>query len=115
MNLIIRIILNGFALIAADQFISGFQIKGIEAALIAALILGIINAIIRPILIFFTLPITVMSLGLFILVINAMTFLLTARIVEGFTVYNFSGAFWGALVTSIVSWILNSMAKDKKK
>ncbi len=114
MNWMIKVILNGFALLVADQFIAGFEIRGIKAAFIAALILGIINAIIRPILIILTLPITITSLGLFILVINAITFLITARIVDGFVVHNFSGAFWGALVTSIVSWILNSLAKDKK-
>ncbi|OEG00118.1 hypothetical protein BHF71_06220 [Vulcanibacillus modesticaldus] len=112
MNWIIKIILNGFALIVADLFVAGFQIRGIKASLIAALILGIINTIIRPILVLFTLPITIFSLGLFILVINAITFALTAWIVDGFVVYSFSGAFWGAIMTTIISWLLNSLAKD---
>lgn len=113
MSWIIKVILNGFALLVADQFISGFHIEGIKAALIAALILGIVNSIIRPVLVILTLPITIISLGLFILIINALTFSLTAWFVDGFTVYGFNGAFWGALVTSVISWILNSLAKDK--
>jgi len=112
MKFIVRLILNGFALLVADHFIEGIHIQGITAAIIAALILGIVNTIIRPILIFFTFPITVLSLGLFILIINAITFSFTAAIVNGFTVDNFGAAFWGAIITSIFSWILNSFAKD---
>ncbi len=112
MGWIVRVILTGFALLVTDQFVAGFAIKGITAALIAALILGIVNAIVKPILVFLTLPITIFSLGLFILVINAITFTITAALVDGFTVYNFSGAFWGALITGLISWILNSLAKD---
>ena len=112
MSWIVRVILTGFALLVTDQFVSGFAIKGITAALIAALILGIVNTIVKPILVFLTLPITIFSLGLFILVINAITFTITAWLVDGFTVYSFSGAFWGALITGIISWMLNSLAKE---
>ena len=113
MKWIVKIILNGFALLIADQFIQGFEIEGIKSAIIAALILGIVNAIIKPILIFLTLPITILSLGLFILVINGITFMITANFVDGFTVFSYQGAFWGALITSLFSWILNGLAHDK--
>jgi len=112
LNWLVRLIINGLALLVADQFISGFAIRGFTSAIIAVLILGIINTFIRPIFLFFTLPITVMSLGLFILIINAITFSMTAWLVDGFTIYSFSGAFWGAIVTSITSWLLNNMAKN---
>lgn len=114
MSWISKVIINGLALLIADQFISGFRLEGFKAALIAALIIGIVNATIRPVLVFLTLPITVLSLGLFILIINAVIFNMTAWIVEGFTVYSFKGAFWGALITSITSWILNGLIKDKR-
>ncbi len=112
MSWVSKVILNGFALLIADKLVAGFQIQGIIAALVAALILGIVNAIIRPVLIIFTLPLTIFSLGLFILIINAITFMITAWFVDGFIVFHFSGAFWGALITSFISWVLNSLVKD---
>ena len=115
MNFLIRLLLNGFALLIVDALIEGVHIQGFTAALISALILGIANAIVRPILVFFTLPITILSLGLFILIINAFTFSLTAAFVDGFTVDSFGSAFIGAILMSIFSWILNSLAKDSKK
>lgn len=112
MSWVSKVIINGFALLIADKLIPGFQLEGISAALFAALILGIVNTIVKPVLIFLTLPVTILSLGLFILVINAVTFALTAFFVDGFTVFHFSGAFWGALLTSIISWLLNMLVKD---
>ncbi len=113
MKWIVKIFLNGIALIIVAQLISGIEIKGFTAALIAAVILGLVNTFIRPILLLLTLPITFFTLGLFILVINALTFAFTAWIVEGFYVYSFWGAFFGALLTSLFSWILNGISKEK--
>ncbi|WP_339060454.1 phage holin family protein [Tepidibacillus marianensis] len=115
MRFLVRLILNGFALLVADRLVEGIHIQGVTAAIIAALILGVVNTIIRPILILFTFPITILSLGLFVLIINAITFSFTAAIVNGFTVDSFGAAFWGAIITSIFSWILNSFADDKGK
>ena len=113
MKWIVRILLNGLVLLIVDQIVSGIEIKGITAALVAAIILGLVNTFIRPILILLTLPITFISLGLFILVINAMTFAFTAWIVDGFYIYSYLGAFFGALLMSIISWFLSGISKDK--
>lgn len=109
MKWIISLCLNGLALLIADYLIPGFHIKGIFAALLAALVLGLVNTFIKPILVVLTLPITFFTLGFFIFVINAFAFIIASWLVPGFTVYSFWGAFWGALVTSIISWILNSV------
>jgi len=77
--------------------------------LLAALVLGLVNTFIRPVLLVLTLPVTFFTLGLFILVINALAFLIASWLVPGFTVYTFWGAMAGALITSIVSWLLNGI------
>lgn len=109
MKWLITLSLNGLALIIADFLIPGFHIKGILSALLAALVLGLVNTFIRPVLIILTLPITFFTLGLFIFVINGFAFLIASWLVPGFTVYSFWGAFWGAIVTSIISWVLNGI------
>lgn len=109
MKWIITLFLNSMALLIADFLIPGFHIKGFFSALLAAVVLGLVNTIIRPVLVVLTLPITFFTLGFFIFIINAITFMIAARLVPGFTVYSFWGAFWGALVTSAISWILNGI------
>ena len=83
------------------------RVDGVWAALVAAFILGIVNAVLRPILIFFTLPITVLTLGLFLLVINGLMLLLVSSIVGGFHVNGFWGAVLGSILISLVSWVLS--------
>jgi len=83
------------------------RVEGMWAALVAAFLLGIVNAILRPILVFFTLPITVLTFGLFLLVINGLMLLLVSAIVRGFHVNGFWGAVLGSILISIVSWILS--------
>lgn len=109
MKWLITLLLNSLALLAADFFVAGFHIRGFVAALTAALVLGLANTFIRPVLLILTLPITFFTLGLFILVVNGLVFMMVAWFVPGFTVYSFWGALWGALITSIVSWFLNGI------
>lgn len=109
MNYFIKLCLNGLALIIADYLVAGFQIKGILSALLAALVLGLVNTFIRPVLVLLTLPITFFTLGFFIFVVNAIAFIIASWLVPGFVVYSFWGAFWGAIVTSIISWLLNGI------
>ncbi len=109
MNWIIKLLLTGLALIIADYLLDSIHIDGYGTALLAALILGVINTIIRPILVFLTLPITILTLGIFILVINAITFYVTSMFLPGFQIEGFIGAFWGALIVGVISWILNSI------
>jgi putative membrane protein len=106
---VVKLILNGLALIIADALVPGFAISGFFSALLAALVLGVVNTIIRPVLIVLTLPITFFTLGLFILIINGLAFWLASWFVPGFSVYGFWGAFWGAIITSLFSWVLNGI------
>jgi len=108
MKLIIRLLVNMTSiLIIAYLLPRVIWVDGVMAALAAAFLLGIVNAIIRPILIFFTLPLTIVTLGLFLLVINGLMLGLVAVLVNGFHVNGFSGAVLGSILISIVSWILS--------
>jgi putative membrane protein len=110
-NFIIRLLVNAVALVIVANFLPGVHVAGWTAAIIAAFVLGIVNAIIRPILIVLTLPVVILTLGLFTFVINAITFWLVAHLVPGFRVDNFWSALLGALVLSIVSYLLSSILK----
>ena len=108
MFLLIRLIINMVAiLIISYLFPRVIKVDGFWAALIAALLLGIVNAIIRPILVLLTLPITILTLGLFLLVINGLMLWLVSVFVKGFQVNGFWGAVLGSILISVVSWILS--------
>lgn len=109
MSLLIRLVVNALALLLVEYLIPGVHVSGIGAALIAALILGIVNAVLKPILVILSLPLEILTLGLFTLVINAALFYLVAKLGIGLSVDNFGAAFLGALVLSIVSFILSSV------
>ncbi|WP_066636160.1 phage holin family protein [Desulfolucanica intricata] len=113
MSWLMSLLLNGLALFIADYFVDGFQIHGIIAVVLAVIILGFVNAVIRPIIVFLTFPITLVTLGLFYFVINGITFYLASWLVPGFQVSNFGGAFWGAIVTGLLNWILNGLFNRK--
>jgi putative membrane protein len=108
MFFIFRLLIHMVAILIISYLLPGLiRVDGVWAALVAAFILGIVNAILRPILIFFTLPITVLTLGLFLLVINGLMLWLVSAIVKGFQVNGFWGAVFGSILISIVSWILS--------
>ncbi|MBU1348558.1 phage holin family protein [Patescibacteria group bacterium] len=109
MNTLIRFILNALAVMAAAYIVPGISVRNFWAALIAALVIGLANALVRPVLLLLTLPITIVTLGLFTLVINALMFWLAAVLVSGFTVVGFWAAFWGAIVFWLVSWFTNAV------
>jgi putative membrane protein len=111
-GILIRVLINAAAIWVAAQVIPGIHLSDATATLLAALVLAIINAVVRPILIFLTLPITLVTLGLFIFVLNAFCLWLTSRIVPGFEVQGFWAALLGALVISAVSWILTAFLSD---
>lgn len=115
MKLLIRWILNAAALLAVAWVMSGHGVRvaGFGAALKAALLLGIINALIRPVLLLLTLPITLLTLGLFALFVNAACFSLTAWFIDGFDVSGLWGALFGALLMSIFSAILSAGVKKE--
>ena len=107
----IRWFISAATLLAIATYFPGVEVVGWYAALISSLMLGLVNAIIRPVLIFFTLPITVITLGFFTLVINALLFWFVASFIDGFSVAGFWPAFWGAIVMSVVGWAVNSISK----
>jgi len=109
MRFLARLFLNGLALLVAAYFVPGLSLGSPAAALLAGAALGIVNAVVRPILLILTLPLTLVTLGLFIFVINAVCLGLTAAVVPGFELAGFTAAFLGALIVSIVSWILNGV------
>ncbi|MFC1599149.1 phage holin family protein [Patescibacteria group bacterium] len=113
MYLILRWLINAIAIIAIAFYLPGVAVSGFYAALIAALILGIINAIIRPLLILLTLPVNILTLGLFTLIINAVLFWFASTIVKGFEVADFKAAFLGALIMWLVSWVSNWLLKKR--
>ena len=112
MGFVIRVLINAAALWVAAALIPGIVLRGLRYTLLAALVLGVINAIVRPVLVFLTLPITLLTLGLFIFVLNAFCLWLTARLVPGFEVRGFVAALLGAIVISIVSWLVNAFVSD---
>lgn len=115
MYLIFRWVINALALLAIAYIVPGFGVDSFYSALIAALILGLINALIRPIVIVFTLPVTIITLGLFIFVINALMLWLMSTMVKGITVDGFIPAFMAAILLWIVSFVTNWLIKQAKK
>jgi putative membrane protein len=115
MGLLIRLVVNALALIAVAYIVPGIHVSGIGGAIVAALILGIVNAILRPILILLSLPLELLTLGLFTLVINALLFWMVGAIHVGLTVDGFWPAFWGALVMAIVSWLLSFLTRGQEQ
>jgi len=110
---LIRVVIVAAGLWVASKLVPGVSITDGWSLLWAALILGIMNAIVRPVLIILTLPITILTLGLFILVINAAMFSLVAWMLDGMTVAGFWSAFFGALVVSITGWLASGFISDQ--
>lgn len=106
-HLIVKILLNAAALMVTANLIDGIYVDGAGSVIIAAIVLGIVNAIIRPILTVLTLPLHVLTLGLFTFVINALMLKTVALVVGGFDVVGFWPAFVGSIVLSVVSTVLN--------
>ena len=108
MFFVVRLIINMVAiLIISYLFPRMIWVDGFLAALVAAFLLGVVNAIIRPILVFLTLPLTIVTLGLFLLVVNGLMLWLVSALVRGFHVSGFWGAVLGSILISIVSWVLS--------
>jgi len=112
MRLLIRFLVLALALILIAYLIPGINVSSFLSALVAALVLGLINALIKPIVLVLTLPINILSLGLFTFVINGLLFWLVSSMVKGFDVAGFWAAFWGALAFSIISWFANMSLKN---
>ena len=114
MRLLITWLINAVALFALPYIMQSIRVESFAAALFAALVLGLLNALIRPILVLLTLPVTVLTLGLFIFVINGLLFWFVGNFVKGFHVAGFWSAVAGAVLYSIISWALSSILLKKK-
>ena len=112
-GILIRWMILTVAIMFASYMIAGIQVKNFFSAFFAAAILGILNAFFRPILILLTLPINILTLGLFTFIINALLLKMASGVISGFEIYGFWSAVFGSLIISVVSWILSSFINEK--
>lgn len=105
MKLLLKIIISAIAVIISAYILPGVHVEGFFAAVVVAVVLALLNAFLKPLLVFFTIPVTVFTLGLFLLVINAAIIMLTSNIVKGFTV----DGFWWALLFSVILSVITSL------
>lgn len=113
MGLLIKLLATAVAAYFAAWLLPNVRIDSIQTAIIVALVFGILNVIVRPILVLLTIPITVLTLGLFLLVINIIIVKLTDALIDGFEVNGLLAALLFSLVVSVVSWIINAIVGDK--
>ena len=109
MKLLLVWLINALALIAVAYLMPGVSVSTFGAALVAALVLGLINAVVRPVLVLLTLPVTLLTLGLFIFVLNGLLFWMVGAWLEGFEVAGFWSGVFGAILFSLVSWALSAL------
>lgn len=106
---VVKLIITMLALVITAGITPGIYINGLWAGFWAALILGIVNILIKPVFTILTLPLTILTLGLFIFVINGLMLLITAALVPGFTVSGFFAAIIGSIILSICTWVINKV------
>ena len=114
-GLFIRFVITGVAVLAAAEIVPGIKIDGVPAGAATVIVLALLNAVVRPVLYLFSFPVIMFSLGLFMLIINAILLHLTAWLVTGFTVDGFWPSVWGALIISVVSTVLNLLISEEGK
>ncbi|HEV8437742.1 MAG TPA: phage holin family protein [Methylomirabilota bacterium] len=115
MGFLLRVVVNILAIVVAAHLVRGIEVDGVLPAVAAGLLLGVVNAVVRPVLLVLTFPITLVTLGLFLLVLNGLCFWLVAAVVKGFHVSGFWSAVLGALVVSVVSWVVTVLVSDSGK
>lgn len=106
---LVHLVVTAVLLMLVGALLDSVRVENFRAALLGALVLGVANALVRPILVALTFPITFLTLGLFLLVVNAIVFALAAAIVPGFSVRGFAGAFWGALLLSVLNLVVSRL------
>ena len=115
MRLLAVWVINALALLLVAYLLKGIHVNGFGSALIAALVLGLVNTLIRPILVILTLPVTLLTLGLFIFIINALLFLFVGNLLAGFQVASFGAALLGSILYSVISWLLSSLLLGERR
>ena len=113
MRLVLVWLINAVALLAVPYVIPSISVDSFGTALIAALVLGLVNTIVRPVLVILTLPVTLLTLGLFIFVINGLLFWFVGDILGGFHVAGFWAGVFGSIVYSVISWLLSAILLHK--
>jgi putative membrane protein len=113
MGLLVRWLVLTAAIVIASYLITGIEVSGFFSAFFAAAILGILNIFFRPILFILTLPINLLTFGLFTFVINALLLKMASGVISGFQVHGFWSALFGALVISVVNWLLTSFINEQ--
>jgi putative membrane protein len=113
--LLARLVITMIALIVTAQIVPGIHITGIVAGFFAAAILGLVNVVLKPILIIFTIPITLFTFGLFLLVINGLMLWITSEIVPGFWISGLGPAVLGSIILTIVNWLIHSILDDNRR
>lgn len=114
MKIILTWLIGAVAMLLSAWLIPGAQVRGFGTALLAALILGAVNAVIRPIILILTLPINILTLGLFTLIINAAMVSLAAAIIPGFSLANFGTALIFSIILSLITWTIETLVKERK-
>jgi putative membrane protein len=102
---LVRLVINMLGLLLARELVAGVEISGFGTFIAAALLLGVVNSLVRPVAILLTLPFTILTLGLFLLVINAAMLGIVAWLLQGFVLSGWGAAFFGALIVSLTSWV----------
>lgn len=115
MKLLLKWLLYAIALLIVSQIVPGFHVAGLWPALIAALIIGLLNATLGALLKIVTFPISIVTFGIFLLVINGLMILLASHLVRGFNVYGFLPAFWGAVILALLGMVIRALLKEEKK
>ena len=114
LRLLVTWLLNALALLVLPYVVHSIRVTSVSSALFAALVLAFINTLIRPLLVVLTLPVTLLTLGLFLFVINGLLFWFVGSFVPGFHVAGFWAGVFGAIVYSIISWVLSALIPDRK-
>jgi len=114
MNFFLYWLLNALALLLVAYFVPDIHVSGLDVAMVAAIVIGLVNILIRPILVILTLPITILTLGLFILIINGLLFWGVGHYLQGFEVRTIIAGIIGALAYSLISWLLATLLIGKK-
>jgi len=115
MKLIVRLLLNAIAVVVIAKFLNGVSVDSYTTAVVVAVVISVLNLLVKPVLIILTLPITIMTLGLFLLVINALIILLADKLIDGFSVNGLWVALLFSILLSILQSVLHTLLKEDKK
>lgn len=115
MSFLAHWVITGIAIVVAQKLVGGIYISGFLSLVLAALAVGLVNAVVKPVIQLLSLPLTVITLGIFYFVVNGICFALAAFIVPGFGVASLGAAILGAIIVSVVSWLLGSLLMRKRQ